>query len=117
MIELGVGMFGDVQINRKTGKIQDAGQRMQEILEEVKLMDQVGLDFFGIGEHHRKDYAVAAPEILLAAAASVTKNITLGSADSVISSADPVQLYQYFSMVELIYDSHAYIITRRGYMI
>src|SRR5690625_6672022 len=80
MIELGVGMFGDVQINRKTGKIQDAGQRMQEILEEVKLMDQVGLDFFGIGEHHRKDYAVAAPEILLAAAASETKNITLGSA-------------------------------------
>ncbi|HLS11290.1 MAG TPA: LLM class flavin-dependent oxidoreductase [Flavobacteriaceae bacterium] len=114
MIELGVGMFGDVQINRKTGKIQDAGQRMQEILEEVKLMDQVGLDFFGIGEHHRKDYAVAAPEILLAAAASVTKNITLGSAVSVISSADPVKLYQDFSMVDLISDGRAEIMAGRG---
>ena len=107
MIELGIGMFGDVQINRKTGKVQDAGQRMQEIIKEVKLMDQVGLDFFGIGEHHREDYAVAAPEILLAAAASVTKNITLGSAVSVISSADPVKLYQDFSMVDLLSDGRA----------
>ena len=114
MIELGIGMFGDVQINSKTGKVQDAGQRMQEILEEIKLMDQVGLDFFGIGEHHRKDYAVAAPEILLAAAASVTKNITLGSAVSVISSADPVKLYQDFSMVDLLSDGRAEIMAGRG---
>jgi len=114
MIELGVGMFGDVQINSETGEVQDAGQRMQEILEEVKLMDQVGLDFFGIGEHHRKDYAVAAPEILLAAAASITKNITLGSAVSVISSADPVKLYQDFSMVDLLSDGRAEIMAGRG---
>src|SRR5690625_6067175 len=77
-------------------------------------MDQVGLDFFGIGEHHRKDYAVAAPEILLAAAASVTKNITLGSAVSVISSADPVKLYQDFSMVDIISDGRAEIMAGCG---
>lgn len=114
MIELGVGMFGDVQINSKTGEIQSSAERMQEILEEIKLMDQVGLDFFGIGEHHREDYAVSAPEILLAAAASITKNIKLGSAVSVISSADPVKLYQDFSMVDLLSDGRAEIMAGRG---
>src|SRR5690554_4183302 len=114
MIELGIGMFGDVQINRKTREIQSAGQRMQEILEEIKLMDQVGLDFFGIGEHHREDYAVSAPEILLAAAASITKNIKLGSAVSVISSADPVKLFQDFSTVDLLSDGRAEIMAGRG---
>src|SRR5699024_11126824 len=114
MIELGGGMFGDEQINSETGEVQDACQRMQGIFEEVKLMDQVGLDFFGIGVHHRKDYSVAAPDILLAAAASITKNITLGSAVSVISSADPVKLYQDFSMVDLLSDGRPEIMAGRG---
>lgn len=114
MIELGVGMFGDVQVNDKTGEIQSSGKRMQEILEEIKLMDEVGLDFFGMGEHHREDYAVSAPEILLAAAAPLTKNIKLGSAVSVISSADPVKLYQDFSMVDLLSDGRAEIMAGRG---
>ena len=102
MIELGIGMFGDVQIDEKKGYIQPAQQRLQEIVEEVKLMDELGLDFFGIGEHHREEYAVASPEILLAALSSVTKNIKLGSAVSVISSTDPVKLFQDFSTVDLL---------------
>lgn len=114
MIELGIGMFGDVQINDQTGEIQSASKRMKEILEEIKLMDQVGLDFFGMGEHHREDYAVSSPEILLAAAASITENIKLGSAVSVISSADPVKLYQDFSMVDLLSDGRAEIMAGRG---
>jgi len=113
-MELGIGMFGDLQIDPTTGKIQAAGQRLQEIIEEVKLMDEVGIDFFGMGEHHREDYAVASPEIILAAAATVTKNIKLGSAVSVISSADPVKLYQDFATVDLISNGRAEIMAGRG---
>ncbi|MGI9525505.1 MAG: Atu2307/SP_0267 family LLM class monooxygenase [Weeksellaceae bacterium] len=114
MIELGIDMFGDLQIDPKTGKIQSAATRLQEILEEVKLMDEVGLDFFAVGEHHREDYAVASPETFLAAAAAVTKNIKLSSAVSVISSADPVKLYQDFATVDLISDGRAEIMAGRG---
>ncbi len=113
-MELGIGMFGDVRINEKTGYIQTPQQRLAEIIEEVKLMDEVGLDFFGIGEHHRPDYAVSSPEIILAAAATVTKNIKLGSAVSVISSADPVKLYQDFSTVDNISNGRAEIMAGRG---
>ena len=112
-MELGVGMFGDLHID-SNGKVQPAQQRLQEIIEEVKLMDEVGLDFFGIGEHHRPDYAVSTPEIILAAAATVTKNIKLGSAVSVLSSSDPVRLYQSFATVDLISGGRAEIMVGRG---
>ncbi|MES2418352.1 MAG: Atu2307/SP_0267 family LLM class monooxygenase [Bacteroidota bacterium] len=112
-MELGIGMFGDLQINAK-GEIQAAQQRLQEILEEIKLMDEVGLDFYGIGEHHRPDYAVSAPEIVLAAAASITKNIKLSSAVSVLSSADPVKLYQSFSTIDLLSNGRAELMAGRG---
>jgi len=114
MIELGIDMFGDLQVDPTTGKTQPAAQRMQEIIEEVRLMDQVGLDFFGMGEHHRADYAVASPEIVLAAAASVTKRIKLSSAVSVISSTDPVKLFQDFATIDLISDGRAEIMAGRG---
>jgi len=113
-IELGVGMFGDLQINKATGQIQSPQSRMKEIIEEVRLMDEVGVDFFGMGEHHREEYAVASPEILLAAAATVTQRIKLGSAVSVISSADPVKLYQDFASVDLISDGRAELMAGRG---
>jgi probable LLM family oxidoreductase len=87
---------------------------MQELIEEIKLMDEVGLDFFGIGEHHRPDYAVSTPEIILAAAATVTKNIKLGSAVSVLSSSDPVRLYQSFATVDLISNGRAELMVGRG---
>ncbi len=114
MLQLGIDMFGTVGIDGKTGVMQPAAKRMQEILEEIKLMDEVGLDFFGIGEHHRVEYAVASPEILLAAAAAVTKNIRLTSSVSVISSTDPVKLYKDFAMVDLLSDGRAEIMAGRG---
>lgn len=112
-MELGVGMFGDLHINSR-GEVQPAQQRMQELIEEIKLMDELGLDFFGIGEHHRPDYAVSTPEIILAAAATVTKNIKLGSAVSVLSSSDPVRLYQSFATVDLISNGRAELMVGRG---
>lgn len=112
-MELGVGMFGDLNINNK-GEIQNTRDRLKELIEEIKLMDEVGLDFFGIGEHHRSDYAVSTPEIILAAAATVTKNIKLGSAVSVLSSSDPVRLYQSFTTIDLISDGRAELVAGRG---
>lgn len=112
-MELGIGMFGDLHINSK-GEIQPTQQRLQELIEEIKLMDETGLDFFGIGEHHRPDYAVATPEIVLAAAATVTKNIKLGSAVSVLSSSDPVRLYQSFATLDLISGGRAELMAGRG---
>lgn len=112
-MELGIGMFGDLQINAK-GEIQPAQQRLQEIIEEIKLMDEVGLDFYGIGEHHRPDYAVSSPEMILAAASTVTKNIKLSSAVSVLSSSDPVKLYQNFATIDLISNGRAELMAGRG---
>ena len=112
-MELGIGMFGDLHINNK-GEVQSAQQRLQELIEEIKLMDEVGLDFFGIGEHHRHDYAVSTPEIIIAAAATVTNKIKLGSAVSVLSSSDPVRLYQSFATVDLISNGRAELMVGRG---
>ncbi|MGM5629727.1 LLM class flavin-dependent oxidoreductase [Apibacter raozihei] len=113
-MELGISMFGDIRIDPHTGKIQPAQQRINELLEEIRLMDEVGLDYFGIGEHHRADYAVSSPEIILAAAATMTKNIKLGSAVTVLSSADPVKVYQNFATLDLISDGRAEIMAGRG---
>lgn len=107
-MELGIGMFGDLPQGQSTQ------QRLQEIIEEIKLMDEIGLDFFGIGEHHRPDYAVSVPEIILAAASTVTKTIKLGSAVSVLSSSDPVKLYQSFATVDLISNGRAELMAGRG---
>jgi probable LLM family oxidoreductase len=112
-MELGIGMFGDLHINSK-GETQPTQQRLQELIEEIKLMDELGLDFFGIGEHHRPDYAVSTPEIILAAAATVTRNIKLGSAVSVLSSSDPVRLYQSFATVDLLSGGRAELMVGRG---
>jgi len=114
MIELGIDMFGDLRIDSVTGEIGSAAQRLQEMMEEIKLMDEVGLDFFAVGEHHRNDFAVTSPEIVLAAAASITKNIKLSSAVSVLSSADPVKLFQDFTTMDLISDGRAEIMVGRG---
>ena len=112
-MELGIGMFGDLHINSK-GEVQPAGKRLQEMIEEIRLMDELELDFFGIGEHHRPDYAVATPEIILAAAATFTKYIKLGSAVSVLSSSDPVRLYQSFATIDLISSGRAELMVGRG---
>lgn len=112
-MDLGIDMFGDIRIDRN-GKAQPVGERLRELIEEIKLMDEVGLDFFGIGEHHRPDYAVPSPEIVLAAAAPVTKKIRLSSAVSVLSSSDPVKLYQRFAMVDQLSGGRAELMAGRG---
>ncbi|MGL5277407.1 LLM class flavin-dependent oxidoreductase [Myroides sp.] len=113
-MELGISMFGDLHVDSQTGKIQSAQQRLAELMEEIKLADEVGLDILGIGEHHRAEYAVATPEIILAAAAAVTKNIKLTSSVTVLSSSDPVKLYQNFAMVDLLSNGRAELMAGRG---
>ena len=113
-MELGIGMFGDLAFDKQTGKPASAGQKLHEILEEIKLADEIGLDVFGLGEHHRQDYAISSPEIVLAAAASVTKNIKLTSTVTVLSSSEPVKVYQDFSTIDLISNGRAEIGVGRG---
>lgn len=113
-MEIGISMFGDLHFNEKTQTFQDPGQRLNEILEEIKLADEVGLDVFGIGEHHRADYAVSSPEMLLMAAAGITKNIKLTSAVTVLSSSDPVKVYQNFAMLDQVSKGRAEITVGRG---
>lgn len=113
-MELGIGMFGDLSFDPQTGKPREAGVKLHEILEQIKLADEAGLDVFGLGEHHRPDYAVSSPEIVLAAAASITKNIKLTSTVTVLSSAEPVKVYQDFSTLDLISNGRAEIAVGRG---
>lgn len=111
-MELGIGMFGDNHYSN--GKVQPVGTRLKELIAEIQLMDELGLDFFSMGEHHRPDYAVSTPEIILAAAATVTKNIKLGSGVTVLSSADPVRVYQQFATIDQLSNGRAEIIAGRG---
>ncbi len=113
-MEIGIGMFGDLAFDQTTGKYKDAGVKIREIVSQVKLMDEVGLDVFAMGEHHRPDYAVSSPEMVLAAAASVTKNIKLASGVTVLSSSEPVKVYEDFATLDLISDGRAEIFVGRG---
>jgi probable LLM family oxidoreductase len=113
-MEIGISMFGDLAFDQSTKSFQPAQQRIQEILEEIKLADEVGLDVFGIGEHHRPDFSVSSPEIILAAAAGITKNIKLTSSVTVLSSTDPVRVYQNFSSLDLVSNGRAEITVGRG---
>jgi probable LLM family oxidoreductase len=112
-MELGISMFGDNHYDEQN-KLLPTGQRLKELIEEIKLMDETGLDFFGIGEHHRPDYAVSVPEIVLASAVTVTKKIKLGSAVNVLSSSDPVRLYQSYATIDLLSDGRAELMAGRG---
>jgi probable LLM family oxidoreductase len=87
---------------------------MRDLIEEVELMDQVGLDVFAVGEHHRPDFIASSPAVILAAAAARTKNIKLSSAVTVLSSADPVRVFQDFATVDLLSDGRAEIMAGRG---
>lgn len=113
-MELWISMFGDLSFDRETGKFTDPGKRLKEMVEEIKLADEVGLDIFGLGEHHRPDYAISAPEIILAATAPVTKHIKLSSAVTVLSSTDPIRVYQQFSSLDLLTDGRAEVTVGRG---
>ncbi len=112
-MELGVFTFGELD-PRLSGDSVAVGQRMRDLVDEIVLADQVGLDVFGVGEHHRTDYIVSSPAIVLAAAASRTEHIRLTSAVSVLSSDDPVRVFQNFSTVDLISNGRAEIMAGRG---
>jgi probable LLM family oxidoreductase len=109
-MELGIFTFGDMPLD---GSVSEQ-QRLKDLLEEVELADQVGLDVYGIGEHHRPDFVISSPTTLLAAAAMRTKNIRLCSAVTVLSSEDPVRVFQQFATIDLISDGRAEIVAGRG---
>lgn len=111
-MELGLYTFADMDPTLAKGP--EGARRLQNLLEEIELADQVGLDVFGVGEHHRPEYAVSSPSAVLAAAAVKTKSIRLTSAVSVISSDDPVRLYQQFATVDLLSGGRAEIMAGRG---
>jgi probable LLM family oxidoreductase len=114
MIEIGIDSFAATIPDPATGRTLPAADRMQKLLAEVETADRVGLDVFGIGEHHRKEFLDSAPPVILAAAAARTKRIRLTSAVSVLSAADPVRLFQEFATVDLIAKGRAEIVVGRG---
>ncbi|NTG14572.1 LLM class flavin-dependent oxidoreductase [Agrobacterium rhizogenes] len=113
-MELGLYTFADVNPDPALNKGAEAARRLNNLIEEIELADQVGLDVFGLGEHHRPDYAASAPAVALAAAAARTKNIRLTSAVMVLSSDDPVRVFQQFSTLDLISNGRAEIMAGRG---
>ncbi|MBP1135549.1 putative LLM family oxidoreductase [Arthrobacter sp. PvP023] len=110
---LGLNTFGDVGVYPDGHPVPHA-QVLRQLLEQAELADDVGLHAFGVGEHHRKDYAVSAPEVFLAAAAARTKRIRLGSAVTVLSSDDPIRVFQRFSTVDAISSGRAEVMLGRG---
>jgi len=113
-MEIGVYTFGDVPQTPAESRSAVEGQRLRDLIEEVELADQVGLDVYGVGEHHRPDYAISAPAVVLAAAASRTSRIRLTSAVTVLSSDDPVRVFQSFATLDLISNGRAEIMAGRG---
>ncbi len=113
-MELGLYTFADMQPDGVSGGAMNAHQRIKNLMEEIQLADQLGLDVFGIGEHHRADYAVSSPAVILGAAAAITKNIKLSSAVTVLSSDDPVRVFQDFATVDLLSGGRAEIMAGRG---
>ncbi|HMV27921.1 MAG TPA: LLM class flavin-dependent oxidoreductase [Anaerolineales bacterium] len=112
--ELGFYNFVDSGANPLTGEKKDPATVMKNMLEVIELADQVGLDVFAIGEHHRVEYLASAPEVILGAAAARTKNIRLSTAVTVLSSDDPVRVFQRFATVDLISNGRAEIMAGRG---
>ncbi|MGI9179402.1 MAG: LLM class flavin-dependent oxidoreductase [Longimicrobiaceae bacterium] len=113
-MELGIYTFAETTPDPATGETVSAEQRLRDLLEEIELADQVGLDVFGVGEHHRPDFAVSAPAVVLAAAAARTQRIRLTSAVSVLSSDDPVRVFQQFATLDLLSGGRAEIMAGRG---
>ncbi|HLY71613.1 MAG TPA: LLM class flavin-dependent oxidoreductase, partial [Puia sp.] len=108
-MELGLITFADMEPETLQGNGINGYYRIQDLLEEIKLADQLGLDLFAVGEHHRPDYAVSSPAVILGAAAVITKKIRLSSAVTVLSSDDPVRVYQAFATVDLLSGGRAEI--------
>ena len=113
-MQIGVYSFADTTRDHRTGQFVGVGPRLRDLIEEMTLADQVGLDVFGVGEHHRPDYAVSSPAVVLAAGAERTRNIRLTSAVTVLSSDDPVRVFQDFATLDLLSGGRAEIMAGRG---
>jgi probable LLM family oxidoreductase len=113
-VELGVYTFAELTPGPGGGELITPQERLRNLLEEIRLADEVGLDVFGVGEHHRPDFVVSAPAIVLAAAAPLTQRIRLTSAVTVLSSDDPVRVFQQFATLDLLSGGRAEIMAGRG---
>lgn len=113
-MEIGISTFAETSPDVHTGEVMSHAQRLREVVEEIVLADEVGLDVYGVGEHHRKDYAASSPAMVLAAAAAQTSRIRLTSAVTVLSSADPVRVFQDFATLDGISNGRAEIMAGRG---
>ncbi|KGJ18457.1 LLM class flavin-dependent oxidoreductase [Paracoccus sanguinis] len=113
-MELGVYSFGDVQRDPRTGALGSTAEAQRNLLEAIQLADQVGLDYFGIGEHHTREMPASAASVVLGAAAATTTNITLGSAVTVLSTDDPVRVFQQFATLDALSNGRAEITAGRG---
>src|SRR5688572_20876953 len=113
-MEIGIYTFAERTPDARTGEIVSAERRLADLLEEIELADRLGLEVFGVGEHHRADFVVSAPPVVLAAAAVRTERIRLTSAVTVLSSDDPVRVFQQFATVDLLSGGRAEIMAGRG---
>ncbi|GAA5168003.1 MULTISPECIES: LLM class flavin-dependent oxidoreductase [Amycolatopsis] len=113
-MELGIYSFGDRHRDPLTGEQDSVADKLAQTLERIKLADELGLSFYGLGEHHLEDYAISNPGTVLAAAASVTRQITLSSAVTVLSTEDPVRLYQQFTTLDQLSRGRAELLAGRG---
>ncbi len=113
-MELGIYTFAELTPGGQAGTTATPAQRLRDLIEEIELADQVGLDVYGVGEHHRPDFAVSAPAVVLAAAAERTRTIRLSSAVTVLSSDDPVRVFQEFATLDLLSGGRAEIMAGRG---
>src|SRR5664279_4371022 len=113
-MELGISSFAELTPDPKTGLTISPYQRMKDLMEVIELAEQVGLDIFAVGEHHRPDFVVSSPAVVLAAAAVKTSHIKLSSAVTVLSSDDPVRVFQDFATVDLLSGGRAEIMAGRG---
>ena len=113
-MELGLYSFAENTVEHFSGRLQSPAERLRDLLEEIELADQLGLDFYGLGEHHRPDFVATAPVTILAAAAARTKSIRLSTAVTVLSSEDPIRAYQQFATLDLPPNVRADIIAGRG---
>jgi probable LLM family oxidoreductase len=113
-MELGIYTFVETTADPATGRTVTPAQRLRDLMEEIELADQVGLDVFGVGEHHRPEYVASAPAVVLAAAAARTSRIRLTSAVTVLSSDDPVRVFQDFATLDLLSGGRAEIMAGRG---
>ncbi|HEY6628557.1 MAG TPA: LLM class flavin-dependent oxidoreductase, partial [Acidimicrobiia bacterium] len=113
-MELGITTFAETYPDPLTGEKISHGQRLRQVLDEIVLAEEVGLDVYGVGEHHRPDFAASAPAVVLAAAAGMTKRIRLSPAVIILSSADPVRTFQDFATLDLVSSGRAELLVGRG---